>query len=428
MSVLALAAVTVAQAADVLEIQITRGVESALPIAIVPFAVEPTGPQPPQDVAAIVSADLARSGLFAPVPERNLVSRPREASEVNFLDWRLLGVDSLLIGQVLASGPGAYDVRFQLFDVLRGQPLAAYSVPATDKTLRLAAHHISDIVYEKLTGDKGAFATRIAYITASGASDSRLYELHVADSDGYDPQTILSTSQPLMSPAWSPNGEKLAYVSFEQGRAMVYRQAISTGQRELVASYPGLNTAPAWSPDGTRLALTLSKDGNPEIYLLDLRSKALQRVTNNLAIDTEPDWGPDGRSLVFTSDRGGQPQIYRIGISGGRPERLTFEGSYNACPRLSPDGRMLAMLHRGGDGYYIAVQDLASGSLRVLTDTRLDESPSFAPNGSMIIYATEAGGKGVLAAVSVDGRVSQRLASHEGDVREPAWSPFDTTH
>jgi len=411
-----------AQAA--LTIEITGGAEGALPIAIVPFGVEGQG-LPPENVSAIVTNNLKRSGRFAPLPEKDLLARPHQGSEVNFRDWRALGSDYLVVGKVRATAGGQYNVQFELFDVFRGARITGYSIPAGAQELRRAAHQISDIIYEKLTGQPGAFNTRIAYVTVSNvAPKQQSYALQVADADGYNPQTILTSKQPLLSPAWSPDGTRLAYLSFENKRAQIYIQEVASGKRELLASFPGLNGAPAWSPDGTRLALTLSKDGNPEIYVMNLASKILERLTSNPAIDTEAAWSPDGQRIVFTSDRGGKPQLYVMPAGGGNAQRITFEGDYNARGRYSPDGKLLAMVHGARGQYRIALLDLETRALRVLTDRTLDESPSFAPNGAMIIYATHDGKKGVLAAVSVDGRVQQRLLLQEGDVREAAWSPF----
>ena len=412
-----------------LNIEITGGTEGALPIAIVPFGRAGAGAVP-EDVAAIVSADLRRSGRFAPLADEQLVARPHEGQEVDFARWRGAGSDNLLVGKVQHTA-GRYVVQFQLFDVLRGEQLAGYSIRATAESLRRVAHQISDIVYQKLTGERGAFDTHIAYVTVEQGEDGkRRYRLAVADADGYNEQVILTSVQPLLSPAWSPDGTRLAYVSFEQGSSAIYVQYIATGKRERVAAFKGLNGAPNWSPDGSRLALTLSKDGNAEVYVLDLRTRKLLRITHSYAIDTEPDWAPDGRSLAFTSDRGGHPQVYRVQVGArgpiGRPRRLTFEGDYNAAPVFSPDGDSLVMVHNDRGAFRIAVQDLKTGALRVLTQTRLDESPSFAPNGSMVIYATDVGGRGVLQVVSVDGRARQRLALQQGNVREPAWSPFMT--
>ncbi len=419
-----LALVLAPAARAVLTIEITGGVEGALPIAVVPFGWQGRGPVP-APVGRIVADDLRRSGRFKPLPEADLVSRPTRGSQVNFKDWRLLGVDSLVIGRVLAKGGDTYTVQFQLFDVLQGRQLAGYSVPARRAELRHLAHYISDLVYETLTGQRGAFNTRIAYVTVRGQGKQREYALKVADADGHDPKTVVRSRQPLMSPAWSPDASRLAYVSFEHGNAEIYVQDLATGQRRLVAGFAGINGAPAWSPDGSRLALTLSRDGNPEIYLLTLADGTLQRFTHQPAIDTEPVWSPDGHDILFTSDRGGSPQLYRKPLSGGPARRVTFEGSYNTSADYAPDGKQIAFIHRDQAGHYrVAVLDLATGLMRVLSKGSLDESPSFAPNGSMVLFATEENGHGVLAAVSVDGRVSQRLRFQEGDVREPAWSPF----
>jgi len=408
-----------------LTIEITQGMEGAMPIAIVPFGWEGPSPLAPLDVAGVITADLYRSGRFSPLAEEDFLARPVEGSQINFTNWRILNVDNLVIGKLRAVGD-EYIVQFQLFDVFRTKQVTGYSIRTNEQSLRHAAHQISDIIYETLIGEPGAFATRIAYVTETKNSAGKpQYSLQVADADGFDPRPVLNSTQPLMSPSWSPDGTKLSYVSFENGRPHIYIQDVRTGKRQLISSYRGLNGAPAWSPDGKRLALVLSKDGSPDIYILNLSNNKLQQVTRNYAIDTEPAWTPDGRSLIFTSDRGGQPQIYRIGLADGNEERLTFEGTYNARPTPSPDGHLLAMVHGNKGIYNIAVMDLETGTLRVLTDGMLDESPSFAPNGSMIIYATEDRNRGVLQAVSVDGRVRQRLFLQQGDAREPAWSPYD---
>ena len=410
-----------------LTLRITQGVEGALPIAVVPFAWTGAG-APTEQIASIVASDLQRSGRFAPIAEADLPGRPRDASEIRFSDWRLLGTGNLVIGRVVGQPDGRYTIQFRLFDVFRAKQLAGYQLEAAADQLRQRAHQISDIIYEKLTGEPGAFATRIAYVTeVNSQGAAKPYALNVADSDGADAQVVLESSEPLMSPAWSPDGKQLAYVSFEGGRSRVFLQELTTGNREEVAGFPGINGAPSWSPDGAQLAVTLSKDGNPEIYILDLRSRRLRRLTRNVAIDTEPSWAPDGRSLVFTSDRGGTPQVYRIPLFGGRATRLTFDGQYNARAMFSPSGRELAFVHGADGAYRIALLDLETSALRVLTDSRLDESPSFAPNGSMILYATIDAEGAALAAISVDGRVKHRMAVEGGKVREPAWSPFRTS-
>ncbi|HLA05708.1 MAG TPA: Tol-Pal system beta propeller repeat protein TolB [Syntrophales bacterium] len=407
-----------------LTIEITQGMEGALPIAIVPFDWDGPMPEAPLDIAGVITTDLYRSGRFSPLPEKDFLARPHEGSQINFTNWRILGIENLVVGRLRATG-NEYVVQFQLFDVFRTTQLTGYSIRSSAQDLRYTAHQISDIIYEALMGEKGDFATRIAYVTElRSSSGARRYSLQVADSDGYDPRPVLNSTQPIMSPAWSPDGSRIAYVSFENGRPHIFIQDVRSGKRELVSSNTGLNGAPAWSPDGTRLALVLSKDGSPDIYVLTLGNKKLLRLTSNYAIDTEPVWTPNGNAIIFTSDRGGQPQIYRIAVSGGREERLTFEGAYNARPVLSPDGKLLAMVHGENGIYNIAAMEMDTGAMRVLTDAKLDESPSFAPNGSMIIYATEDRNRGVLQAVSVDGRVRQRLFLQQGDAREPAWSPY----
>ncbi|MCP5419352.1 MAG: Tol-Pal system beta propeller repeat protein TolB [Gammaproteobacteria bacterium] len=406
-----------------LTIEITRGVaDSASPIAVVPF-----GTQMPvtEDMAGIIAGDLKRSGRFEVPSPQSYPQRPSELSQVNFSDWRSVQVDHLVVGQI-RPGPGGDDtVQFQLANIFDGKPLLERSYNVHPQQLRRLAHVISDLIYQTLTGEPGAFDSRIAYVTANRGPGGTDYALMVADSDGYNPQVVLRSREPLMSPAWSPDGNRLAYVSFEGRHMQIVVQDIYSGARSVVASFPGINGAPAWSPNGQRLAFALSRDGNPEIYVYNLTGGGLLRVTNNSAIDTEPAWTPDGNNILFTSDRGGSPQIYEVSAAGGQPRRLTFEGDYNARPSVSSDGRYMAMVQRRGGVFYIAVQDLQNGQVRLLSEGGLDESPSFAPNGRMVIYATSEGrGRGVLAAVSVDGRVRQRLQLRSSDVREPAWSPL----
>ena len=409
----------------VIEFKITKSTEAKQLIAIVPFGWQHSGEPPPVDIATIVAGDLARSGLFEPIPFDSLPSRPHRHEQINFQDWRLLGPGNLVIGNITPSLDGEYVVEFQLYDVLRRRPVVGYQLAANRQAMRRVAHQIADQIYMKLTGVRGAFDTRVAYVTEVRGDDGEArYLLNVADVDGHNEHVILDSAQPVMSPSWSPDGKKLAYVSFESGQPRIFVQEIATGEREQIASFPGINGAPAFSPDGRSLAMTLSKDGNPEIYVMELQTRRLRRITRNVAIDTEPSWSPDGQSLVFTSDRGGKPQIYRTAIHGGRPERITFEGSYNARPVYSPDGARLALVHRDDGRYRIGVLDMENGALQVLTESNLDESPSFAPNGSMILYATTDGPSPVLAAVSPDGRMHQRLAVQTGGVRDPAWSPF----
>ncbi|MDB2705526.1 Tol-Pal system beta propeller repeat protein TolB [Pseudomonadota bacterium] len=412
------------QAQAELVIEITGGTESALPIAIVPFGSE--GFSVPEDISAVIQNDLARSGRFAPLAKQDLISSPHEKSEVNFKDWRLLRSEGLLVGKVSSLDGETYNVQFQLFDVYKGLQLAGkrYQVPASG--LRRLAHQIADQVYQTLTGEVGVFSTRLAFVSVikNSAGDKR-FALQVSDSDGANPRTVLQSKQPIMSPNWASDGERLAYVSFENGKAEVFVQEMKSGRRNSVAAFKGLNSAPSWSPDGKHLALTLSKAGNSEIYTLELATGKLSRVTHNSqAIDTEAVWMPNGRELLFTSDRGGRPQIYKIAVGGGRAKRLTFEGSYNTSADISPDGQLMTMVHSVNGKFYIAVQEMSTGAVLILTETGRDESPSFAPNGRMILYATEQKGKAVLAAVSVDGQIQQRLGESDRDVREPAWSPI----
>lgn len=413
------------QAQAVLTIEITGGTEAALPIAIVPFGNE-VGTVAPVNISEVISNDLKRSGRFEPLAQQDLLSHPHEQQDVNFKDWRLLRTEGLVIGKIASVGADQYQVQFQLFDVYKAQQLVGkrYQVPASG--LRRLAHQIADEIYQALTGEIGVFSTRLAFVAVNKTSDgTRSFTLRVADSDGENPRTVLQSKEPILSPNWSPDGEHLAYVSFEKGRAEVFVQQMRSGRRSTVASFKGINSAPAWSPDGKRLAVTLSKGGNPEIYILEIASGGLTRITNNSnAIDTEPVWMPNGKEIFFTSDRGGQPQIYRVSASGGAAKRVTFEGRYNASADISADGRWMAMVHGTGGKFFIAVQDLQTGSVQVLTKNGRDESPSFAPNSRLILYATDENNKGVLAAVSVDGRVHQRLGEAGSDVREPAWSPI----
>ncbi len=412
-------------AEEELEIVIDKGVENSLPIVILPFGWSQAASLPPIDMGAIIANDLARSGRFAPMPEADMPQKPTQMQQVNFKDWRLLGMENLVLGNISQNDSGDYDIDFRLIDVYKGTQLTGFHIPASQAQLRRTAHQISDIIYEKLTGIRGAFNTRIAYVTVKRLQDkNKLYSLQIADADGYNPKILLESPEPLMSPAWSPDGKNLAYVSFENRSSAIYVQDIYSGHRRRVASSPGINSAPAWSPDGSRLAMTLSKGGDPEIYILHLSSNTLQQVTRNRAIDTEPSWSPDGKKIAFTSDRGGGPQIYEIGLPDGRARRLTFNGPYNARPRYAPDGRSMVMIHGENNRYRIAILDLGNGYLNVLTDTRLDESPSFSPNGSMIIYATTVYHGTELAAVAADGSVHQRLALQDGEVREPAWGPL----
>ncbi len=407
-----------------LKIEIIDGNPAALPIAIVPFAWQDSSPEPITTVSQVVSNDLYRSGLFDPIAEEDMPSRPRDAEDIRFGTWRLLKVDYIVIGTVSPSPDGmGHDIMYQLFDVHRQERLLSQITTVGAGDLRFGAHRVADAIYEELTGVKGAFSTRIAYVTSTGVGDDLRYELVVADADGFGPQSIVGSPEPLLSPAWSPDGNRLAYVSFEQGNSAIYVQDVSTGSRELLSSGVGINGAPSFSPDGTQIALTLSRTGNPEIFIMDLATGRQTQLTQHWAIDTEATWSPDGNMIYFTSDRGGRPQIYGVSPRGGTPQRITLEGDYNARASVSPDGRKIAVAQGRGNEYRIAVWDIETERFTVLTPGTLDESPSFAPNGSMVLYATREGVRGVLSAVSADGSVRQRLILSEGDVREPAWSP-----
>ena len=423
--VLALAAGASCLGAESLDtIIIDAGYDRQTKIAVVPFRQGPEFADR-QPMADIISFDLARSGQFAPIEARNMLSYPAQRSEVFFRDWRILQTEYLVIGRAAADDNGALGVAYELYDVTNERPLAEDRLTVPADNWRDAAHRIADAVFEAITGVRGAFSTKIAYVLAQNAgTDYARYRLELADSDGERSRTLLSSSEPVMSPNWSPDGRRLAYVSFEGGRPTIFLQDIATGEREALPQFPGINGSPVFSPDGRRLALVLSRDGNPEIYLMNLSDRRLRQITRHLAIDTEPSWTPDGRSLIFTSDRGGGPQIYRLELATNIIERLTFEGRYNARARLLADGIHLVFVHRRNGVDHIAWQDLVRNDLRVLTQTRLDESPSLAPNGAMLIYATQDAGRGILAVVSIDGRVKYRLPSSSGDVREPAWSPF----
>ncbi|MDX1481881.1 MAG: Tol-Pal system beta propeller repeat protein TolB [Woeseiaceae bacterium] len=408
-----------------LTIRITQGIAKQTPIAVVPFGFEGQGTEAPLDVAGVIAADLARSGRFDPTARENMLQRPTTGVDVDFDDWSILGIEALVVGRVTQTGADSYTLQFQLFDVFGRQQLVGYRMPASRATMRQAAHRLADMIFEELTGIKGVFATRVAYVTVEGQGADRLYSLVIADADGENEQKVMESPDPIMSPAWSPDSRRLAYVSFENNVSSVFVQTLRTGNRIQVSSRPGINGAPSFSPDGRKLVLTLGgADGNLDIHVLDLQSRELTRLTTNRAIDTEGSWSPDGEQIYFTSDRSGGPQIYRVPAAGGTPERVTFEGSYNARPRLAPDGDKLAMVHLDRGNYRIAVMDLDSDDVLVLSAGSQDESPSFAPNSDTLIYATRDAGNGVLETVTADGLVRQRLASGSGDVREPVWSPF----
>ena len=410
-----------------LVIEITEGIKRR-PIAIVPFGWTGEGAAPPLDVAQVISDDLTRSGRFAPIPVGDMLQKPTEGADVDFDDWAILGVEAVVIGHVTQTGDNAYDVQFQLFDVFARDQLVGYRMPASRGTMRRVAHRAADMIYEELTGIEGVFDTKVAYVTAKQRSGRKLYSLIVADQDGENANTIMESYNPIMSPAWSPDSRRLAYVSFEGDRSSIFVQTLRTGNRLKVSSRAGINGAPAFSPDGKQLVLTLGGiDGNPDIHIMDVNTKETRRLTTHRAIDTEGSWSPDGKYIYFTSDRSGGPQIYRVPVSGGTPERITFEGSYNARPRMSADGTRLAMVHLYQGNYRIAVMDMIDEKRRdllILSAGQQDESPSFAPNSDTLIYATRTTRNGVLETVTADGLIRQRLASGDGDVREPVWSPF----
>ena len=412
-------------AADEKNILVTSGSDRATPIAVVPFGWQ-GGSVLPDDMAEIIGNDLRNSGYYSPIPKQNMISQPSQPSEIIFRDWKAVGAQYMMVGSIAPAG-GRLQVQWALFNVATEQKVADGSVSGTTEQLRDMAHYIADQSFEKLTGIKGAFSTRLLYVTAERFSEKNTrYTLQRSDYDGARAVTLLQSREPILSPRFAPDGKRIAYVSFEQKRPRIFMQNIDTGRREQITNFEGLNGAPAWSPDGNRLAFVLSRDGNPEIYVMDMGSRQLRRVTNQPSIDTEPFWGKDGQTLYFTSDRSGKPQIYKTNINGGSAERVTFIGNYNANPKLSADEKTLVMIHRQ-DGYTVfkvAAQDLQRGNLRILSDTSLDESPTVAPNGTMVIYATRQQGRGVLVLASTNGRVRLPLPTAQGEVREPSWSPY----
>jgi TolB protein len=386
-----------------------------IPVSIPSFRGEESAPQ---KLSAIVMADLERSGQFRGLEGVSGVWD--EVSRPEMTAWRQKGADAFVMGSVTRLADGRYDVRFRLWDAMRSQDLGAQSHAVVVGDLRLAAHRIADFVYEKLTGDKGAFSTRLAYVTKAGSS----YNLWVADADGENAQSALNSPEPVISPSWAPNGSQLAYVSFESRKPVVYVHDVSTGRRRLVANFKGSNSAPAWSPDGRTLALTLSRDGGSQLYLMDANGGEPRRLAQSSAIDTEPVFTADGKTIYFVSDRGGSPQIYKIPVAGGNPERVTFSGSYNISPAVSSDGKWLAYVSRVSGAFKLHVMDLVSGTATSITDTSADENPSFSPNSKLVIYATLQQGRESLMTSTLDGRIKARLAGQSGDIREPDWGPF----
>lgn len=400
-----------------LDLELTQGINSAIPVGVSSFGYDPTA----NELSDIIRHDLKFSGQF------NVIAPPMglpEGKEGLGL-WRHAGADNVVLGQVRPIGGGRFEVQIHLIDaVAQNRAILSKSFQVKGREIRFLAHHISDLIYEKLTGEKGIFSTRIAYVLVQRSAQGTRYALEVADVDGHNPQSLLISSEPIMSPSWSPDGRQIAYVSFEKRKAQIYTVSVETGARRLITSFEGLNQAPAWSKDGRQLAVVLSKTGSAKIYSIDLSSGNLKQLTFGDAIDTEPRFSPDGQSLLFTSGRGGHPQIYRLSLADGQIQRVTFEGNYNARASYTPDQSNIVMLHREDKNFNIAVQDLRTGRVTPLSSGALDESPSVSPNGRLVLFATKINEKGVLGMVSLDGRIHIRLPSREGDVQEPAWSPF----
>jgi TolB protein len=410
--------------AQSLDVQIVGGTKTAIPIVVVPFAQQGGAPLS-TDLADVIRNDFNRSGKFRSLAKSDIVEFPAKGADIKFATWRLLKQDYITVGRVTDAGGGMSRIEYELWDVNKQQSLLAqsFTVPAGD--VRGVAHQIADQIYEKITGVRGAFWTRMAYITAVGLGNNSTYSLVVADSDGYNMQVVAHSKESLLSPAWSPDGRKIAYVSFENGNSNIYIQDLATTSRQLISSHKGINGAPAWSPDGTKLAVALSFVGNPEIYVLDLASRQETRLTNSLSIDTEPVWAPDGQSIYFTSDRSGRPQIYRVSAGGGTPQRISFQGQNNAKASVSYDGKQIAMVQGSGNVYRIAIQDQSlGGQVRFISPGPYDDAVSFAPNASMLLYAATEGNRGVLYSVSNDGMVRERLVLANGNVQEPAWGPY----
>lgn len=416
------AGIGLSSAYAMLNLELTQGIDAALPIAIMPFSDEALISSPDNNIRAVIGHDLENSGRFKLADVSNLLPALGKGN-INYDFWRQKKVGDAVTGQIESVGGGSYKVSFQLLDVYNKTKLLDLEYKVPEARLRALAHHISDLIYAQLTGDRGIFSTRIAYVMVSHDGGAR-YNLEVSDVDGYNSKILLTSDQPLMSPSWSPDGKRIAYVSFEGNRAGIYLQDVASGRRQLLSKYPGINGAPAWSPDGSKMALVLSTTGYPKIYILNLATKKLEQMTSDWYLDTEPSWAPDGKSIIFTSNRGGTPQIYRLYIDSKKIERLTYQGPYNARAFFTSDGKNIVMLHQSGDLFNIAIQDLSSSRIINLTAAGYNESPSIAPNGKMVVYATNTDGRGMLALVSTDGKVKLSLPSREGEVREPAWSPF----
>lgn len=400
-----------------LDIEITGGGAQQIPIAVVPFG---NAKAMKADMASIINADLKRSGLFRPLETRGMAAKPTNASQVKHAEWAALQAQAVVVGRVTSLSDGRLKVSFQLVDVFKKRTIVDMDYQLSPKHARMTAHKIADVIYQKLTGQPGAFASRIAYVTKKGAR----HFLYVADADGYNPQPLVNSSEPVISPAWSPDGRKMAYVSFEKKKPIVFVHTLTTGKRKMVANYKGNNSAPSWSPDGKKLAIVLTYGANSQVYTINANGGGLKRITKSRGIDTEPAFSPDGKWIYFSSDRGGSPQIYKTSVRGGRASRVTFEGSYNVSPHFSDDGKSLVYIRNDSGRFRVAVKNLVSGQVQLLSEGSQDESPSFAPNGRMILYATKKGARGSLAAVSFDGRVRQSLSEARGDVREPAWGPM----
>jgi TolB protein len=411
--------------AESLTIEVKRGERNPTPIAVIPFAWSGAGFNGDQ-MAEIISSNLYRSGQFMPIDKKNMLSFPHTEQEVVYRDWRMSGAEYLVTGTLAPRGDGGFTASFLLANINGQKVMFNRTIQGGPNNLRDLAHFISDAVYEALTGFRGVFQTRIIYVRAERDRGRDVFKLFVADQDGAREQVLMTSNEPILSPDWSPDGTRVAYVSFEGRKPGIYVQTIANGKREKLTGFKGLNGAPRFSPDGRSLAMCLSKDGNPEIYVMDIASRSLRRITNHFGIDTEPSWTADGTSIIFTSSRGGKPQLYKVHVASGQTDRITFEGDYNAKGQMSEDGKLIAFIHRRDGIFHTAVQDVKSGRVTILTQTDLDESPTLAPNGRMVMYATKQGTRGVLASVSVDGGVQVLLPSLRGDVREPAWGPFKT--